>query len=172
MSSYHCDNNSDQKSRPAFCFKVCGIHVILNNNNIVNNKIYLKAVTGSQGQVSHCVALNSVDNFLEDTNNDVSDVISSEGCFACQMNKPPKNSRSSSSSTSIQQRNRKGKSRSSYTRRSRNYHYSSQRKILKRRTRRNTFHATFTSIRPCKLHLFSNFFCMFLNSNNFFQFEF
>ena len=118
-----------------------------------NDRIYLKAVTGSQGQVSHCVALNSVDNFLEDTNNDVSDVISSEGCFACQMNKPPKNSRSSSS-TSIQQRNRKGKSRSSYTRRSRNYHYSSQRKILKRRTRRNTFHATFTSIRPCKLHLF------------------
>ena len=119
-------------------------------------------MTGSQGQVSHCVALNSVDNFLEDTNNDVSDVISSEGCFACQMNKPPKNSRSSSS-TSIQQRNRKGKSRSSYTRRSRNYHYSSQRKILKRRTRRNTFHATFTSIRPCKLLLFSNFSCMFLN---------
>merc|ERR1712008_3273 len=114
-----------------------------------------QAVTGSQGQVSHCVALNSVDNFLENTNNDVSDVISSEGCFACQMNKPPKNSRSSSS-TSIQQRNRKGKSRSSYTRRSRNYHYSSQRKILKRRTRRNTFNATFTSIRPLPFALKSS----------------
>ena len=126
----------------------------------------MKAVTGSQGQVSHCVALNNLDNFLEDnTNNDASNVISSEGCFACQMNSPT--NYQSSSSNSVQQRNRKGRSRNSYSRRSRNYRYSSsQRKIVRRRSRRNTMNATFTSIRPCK------FLFILITSKTFLKFMF
>ena len=48
--------------------------------------------------MSHCVAINSVDDFLTDNESDDKDIISTEGCFACQMNSRPRGGRARFSS--------------------------------------------------------------------------
>ena len=99
-----------------------------------------QAVTGSRGQVSHCVAINSVDDFITDGSED--DIISTEGCFACQMNGRSRGGRSRfSSSTSYRS--------SSRTTRTRNRHYQRKQRSS-RRTRRHLISASFTSHRPSK----------------------
>ena len=102
--------------------------------------LFFQAVTGSRGQVSHCVAINSVDDFLTDDSE--SDIISTEGCFACQMNSRPRGGRSRFTSY-----------RSTRTR-TRNRHYQRRQRsssTTRRRTRRHLISASFTSSqRPSK----------------------
>jgi len=98
-----------------------------------------QAVTGSRGQVSHCVAINSVDDFLTDNESEDKDIISTEGCFACQMNSRPRGGRARFSSY-----------RSTRTR-TRNRHYQRKQRSSSRttrRTRRHLISASFTSQRP------------------------
>lgn len=65
-----------------------------------------------------------------------SDLISTEGCFACQMNKN-------------YPRSRRGRSRSSY-KRSHNYGQKRTYYSSRRRSKRNAISATFSSLRPRK----------------------
>ena len=109
------------------------------------NSYHFQAVTGSRGQVSHCVAINSVDDFLTDDSDE--DIISTEGCFACQMNSRPRGGRTGFSTYRS----------SSRTTRTRNRHYQ-RRQRSSRRTRRHLISASFTSQRPSQLNIFDRVF--------------
>ena len=90
--------------------------------------------SGSNG---HCIALNNIGNFLSSndfmerskflvdfSNNENKNIISTEGCFACDMNKPNKRSKSrvaSSKSREIGRRGRRLRSRRNLTRRKRRH---------------------------------------------------
>ena len=101
----------------------------LHKKNSVKSTFRFQAVMGPRGQVSHCIALNSVDNFLQEDNE--KDFISTEGCYSCKINgrRPPPS--------------RTQRSRYSQNRRS-------QYRYRKRRTKRHTMLAKFSSLRPCK----------------------
>ena len=113
---------------------------------------------GPRGQVSHCIALNSVDNFLQEDNE--KEFISTEGCYSCKINGGG-GGRSSRRSSRTVQRSRVSRHYSSSSRRS--HHYRYRKKRLKRHDDMN---AKFSSLRPGKkmlLFLFSNLFLLSRN---------
>ena len=115
---------------------------------------------GPRGQVSHCIALNSVDNFLQEDNE--KEFISTEGCYSCKINGGGGGGgRSSRRSSRTVQRSRVSRHYSSSSRRS--HHYRYRKKRLKRHDDMN---AKFSSLRPGKkmlLFLFSNLFLLETN---------
>ena len=78
--------------------------------------------TVGSGSNGHCIALNNIGNFLSSSsyqerskflidfsNNDNENIISTEGCFACDMNKPNRRSKSRSGSSKTRSLGRRGK---------------------------------------------------------------
>ena len=74
------------------------------------------------GSSGHCIALNNIGNFLSSnsfgerskflvdfSNNDNENIISTEGCFACDMNKPNKRSKSQKGSLNVRDLGRRGR---------------------------------------------------------------
>ena len=96
---------------------------------------------GPRGQVSHCIALNSVDNFLQEDNE--KDFISTEGCYSCKIN-----GGGGRRSSRTVQRSRVSRQYSSSRR---SHHYRYRKKRLKRHDDMN---AKFSSLRPGKKILY------------------
>ena len=90
----------------------------------INSSLLFLRMIGAVGSGSngHCIALNNIGNFLSSnnfmerskflvdfSNNENKNIISTEGCFACDMNKPNKRSKSRSASSKSREIGRRGR---------------------------------------------------------------